>query len=88
MTKHRISTGDINASLRQQGVLNVCQVECAIIEPNGTISVFTMKDLADQEVEPDVLISIAAYKTLCTLGNSTEQDDIIERDKHAGSAQA
>jgi uncharacterized membrane protein YcaP (DUF421 family) len=65
MKTHRISVGDVNASLRQQGLLNVCQVECAIIEPNGTISVFTIKTLEEAGVEPDVLMTIPAYKTLC-----------------------
>lgn len=65
MNNHRISRTDVNAALRQQGVLNICQVECAIIEPNGTISVFTTKELEDAKVEPDVLMAVPAYKALC-----------------------
>ena len=65
MKNHRISGTDLNAALRQQGVLNICQVECAIIEPNGTISVFTTKALKDAKVEPDVLMAVPAYKALC-----------------------
>ena len=65
MKNHRISRTDVNAALRQQGVLNICQVECAIIEPNGTISVFTAKELEDAKVEPDVLMAVPAYKALC-----------------------
>ncbi len=65
MKKHRISPSDINAALRQQGVLNICQVECCIIEPNGSISVFTTKELENAKVDPDVLMAVPAYKALC-----------------------
>ncbi|KAL2075559.1 hypothetical protein VTL71DRAFT_502 [Oculimacula yallundae] len=65
MKKHRISPTDVKASLRQSRILNVCEVECAIIEPNGTISIFTTKDLEESEVEPDVLMSVRAYRDLC-----------------------
>ena len=65
MKEHRISTADVNASLRHHGILNVSLVECAIIEPNGAISVFTMEALEDAQVEPDVLTDIAAYRALC-----------------------
>ncbi|TVY68824.1 hypothetical protein LSUE1_G007625 [Lachnellula suecica] len=75
MKKHRISPTDVNAALRQRGVLNVCQVECAIIEPTGTISVFTMKELADAKVEPDVLTAIPAYKALREHGNDEPTDE-------------
>jgi uncharacterized membrane protein YcaP (DUF421 family) len=64
MTKHRISIRNIHASLRQNGILNVCQVECAIIEPNGAISVFTTEALEDAKVDPEVLMTIPAYKAL------------------------
>ena len=65
MKKHRISRSDVNASLRHHGVLNVCLVECAVIEPNGAISVFTMEELESAKVEPEVLVAIPAYKALC-----------------------
>lgn len=65
MIKHRISPVDVNAALRQKGVLNICQVECALIEPNGSISVFTTKELEDANVHPDVLMVVPAYKALC-----------------------
>lgn len=65
MRKHRISHMDINAALRQRGVLNICQVEFGIIEPNGTISIFMMKAISDVEVEPGVLMAVPAYKALC-----------------------
>lgn len=68
MKHHRISRTDVNASLRQAGVLNICQVECGIIEPNGTISIFTMQELEDAKVEPDVLMAVPAYKKLCEKG--------------------
>ncbi|KAK7419588.1 hypothetical protein QQX98_003179 [Neonectria punicea] len=72
MKKHRISPMDVNAALRQKGVLNICQVECAIIEPNGSISVFTMKELEDAKVFPEVLIAVPAYEALC--GQEDEMD--------------
>ncbi|KAK7432904.1 hypothetical protein QQZ08_000375 [Neonectria magnoliae] len=72
MMKHRISPVDVNAALRQKGVLNICQVECAIIEPNGSISVFTMKELEDANVFPEVLIAVPAYEALC--GQEDEMD--------------
>jgi len=65
MKKHGISKSDVNASLRHHGVLNVCLVECAIIEPNGAISVFTMRELEEAKVEPEVLMAVPAYKALC-----------------------
>lgn len=65
MKKHRISSMDVNAALRQRGILNICQVECGIIEPNGTISIFTTKSLGDAEVEPDVLMAVPGYRVLC-----------------------
>jgi uncharacterized membrane protein YcaP (DUF421 family) len=65
MKKHRISRSDVNASLRHHGVLNVCLVECAVIEPNGAISVFTMEELENAKVEPEGLMAIPAYKALC-----------------------
>ncbi|XMA15393.1 hypothetical protein WAI453_008184 [Rhynchosporium graminicola] len=63
--KHRISPTDVRAALRQSRILNICQVECAIIEPNGTISIFTTKDLKTAEVEPDVLMMVRTYRELC-----------------------
>ncbi|KPM37929.1 hypothetical protein AK830_g8624 [Neonectria ditissima] len=65
MKGHRISPVDVNAALRARGVLNISQVECAIIEPNGAISVFTMKELEDARVYPEVLFSVSAYNALC-----------------------
>jgi hypothetical protein len=65
MKKHRISPADVNAALRHQRVLNICQVECGIIEPNGSISIFTTKDLENAKVDPDVLMAVPAYKALC-----------------------
>lgn len=65
MKKHRISSSDVNAALRQKQVLNICQVEAAIIEPNGNISVFTTKEVEDSKVHPEVLTSVPAYRLLC-----------------------
>lgn len=64
MKKHRISPTDVNAALRQNGILNICQVETAIIEPNGTISIFTMKQVEEAKVDPDVLMAVPAYRAL------------------------
>lgn len=75
MKHHRISPTDINAAFRQEGVLDVCQVECGIIEPNGTISVFTMKALKDAKAVPDVLTSIPQYKKLCDRADEVGVDD-------------
>lgn len=72
MMKHRISQVDLNAALRQNGILNISLVECAIIEPNGSFSVFTTKDLKDAAVEPAVLMAVPAYEALC---NSFTQDN-------------
>ncbi|RDW56521.1 hypothetical protein BP5796_13162 [Coleophoma crateriformis] len=65
MTRHRISPSDVNAALRQNGVLNICQVECGIIEPNGKFSIFTTKQLEDAGVDADVLTTVPAYQALC-----------------------
>ncbi|KAI6777699.1 antigen [Emericellopsis cladophorae] len=77
MHKHRISCGNLNAALRQNGVANICLVECAIVEPNGSISVFTTKELENAGVSPDTLLAVTAYKALCeqleeTLGSGTD----------------
>jgi hypothetical protein len=71
MKKHRISPADVNAALRHQRVLNICQVDCGIIEPNGSISLFTTKDLEDARVDPDVLMAVPAYKALCEQKSGT-----------------
>jgi uncharacterized membrane protein YcaP (DUF421 family) len=65
MKKHRISPIDVNAALRALRILNICQVEVAIIEPNGTISVVTKKELEEAKVEPSVLMCVQAYRLLC-----------------------
>jgi len=65
MLKHRISPNDVNAALRQKGVLNICQVEVGIIEPTGNFSIFTKKELLDARVDPDVLMAVPAYRKLC-----------------------
>jgi uncharacterized membrane protein YcaP (DUF421 family) len=62
--KHQISPEDVNAALRQQGILNVSQVESGIIEANGGIFIFTTQALQDTEVEPDVLMVVPAYRAL------------------------
>lgn len=51
MTKHRISSSDIYGALRQQGILNISQVECGIIEANGGFSIFTKKQMQEQADE-------------------------------------
>jgi uncharacterized membrane protein YcaP (DUF421 family) len=73
MLDHRISITDFNASLRGHGLLNVCQIECAIIEPNGTISIFSTKDLQEAEVEPEVLMAVPAYRALCEKARDGEK---------------
>ena len=85
---HRISVSDVNASLRGHGLLNVCQVECGIIEPNGTISVFSMKQLEEAEVDPDVLMAVPAYKALCEqarMSGSGQSSDTVDGDEEQGN---
>lgn len=81
MKSHRISPDNVNSALRQQGVLNICQVECGIIEQNGGISIFTTKDLEDAKVDPDVLMAVPAYKALCEQERGTGR----RRSIHAGN---
>jgi hypothetical protein len=38
-------------------------VECGIIEPNGIITLFTMKQMRDALVEPEVLKTVPMYKS-------------------------
>lgn len=63
--KHRISHIDVYAALRQKSILNVYQIEAAIIEPNGTFSVFTKKLLEEQKVDPQALTIIESYRKCC-----------------------
>lgn len=65
MKSHRIAHSDLNGALRQQGIVNISQVECAIIEPTGKFSVFTKKQLREFDGEPTVLLDIPAYAALC-----------------------
>ena len=78
MKKHRMSIVDVNASLRQAGIVNVCQVECAIIEPNGTISIFTIRGLKEANVEPDALMCIDAYRKLCDLHDRIDREPVVD----------
>jgi uncharacterized membrane protein YcaP (DUF421 family) len=89
MKKHRISPADINAALRHQRVLNICQVECGIIEPNGSISIFTTKDLEDAKVDPDVLVAMPAYKALCDQESGTGRrcSNVRNRDEETAEGQ-
>jgi uncharacterized membrane protein YcaP (DUF421 family) len=79
MKKHWILKSDVNASLRHHGVLNVCLVECAIIEPNSAISVFTMRELEEAKVEPEVLMTVPAYKALCERDVEAGYGDRVRR---------
>jgi uncharacterized membrane protein YcaP (DUF421 family) len=85
MKKHRILPADVNAALRHQRVLNICQVECGIIEPNGSISIFTTKDLEDAKVDPDVLMAVPVYKALCEeeeeIGTGRRRSNVRNRDE-------
>lgn len=65
MAKHRISDSDIDAALRQQGLINIKQIEVIIIEANGTFSVFSEKAVFDTEWDPAALMAVPAYKALC-----------------------
>lgn len=81
MKRHRISVIDVNAALRQKQVLNICQVEVVIIEPNGSISVFTTKALEDSEVHPEVLTTVPAYKLLCENEDETRRGNVVSNAK-------
>lgn len=63
MESHRISQTDLHGALRQKGVLNISQVECIIIEPTGTFSIFTTSQMKE-DVEPEVLFNVPAYLAL------------------------
>lgn len=87
MRDHRISVTDIYASLRSHGLLSVCQIECAIIEPNGMISIFSINALDEADVEPDALMAVPAYKALCELARASSADggrDSVYRDVENG----
>lgn len=79
MMDHRISVADFHASLRGNGLLNVCQIECAIIEPNGTISVFSKEALKEAKVDPQVLMAVPAYKALCEEAGKEDGDMTMEK---------
>jgi uncharacterized membrane protein YcaP (DUF421 family) len=94
MKAHRISQTDVNSCLRQAKILNICEVECIIIEPNGTFSLFTMKNLEEAQVDPDVLHAVAAYKALVELesadgrrGSIGRKSNANERSKVAGDTE-
>jgi len=99
MHKHRISIGDIYAALRQKSILSVSEVECAVIEPNGTISIFGKKALEESHAKPESLLIIPGYRKLCEKWDATHPEDVLEkgygatakdqndkRDNHSGSS--
>jgi uncharacterized membrane protein YcaP (DUF421 family) len=91
MRKHRISSVDLNAALRQRGILNISQVECAIIEPNGSFSVFTIKEVKDAGVEPAVLMVVPAYEALCNsfaVLTDGQPEGVNEEDLEKGKGEA
>lgn len=83
VAKHRISPQDVYAAMRQAKILNVSQVECAIIEPNGTITLFTTKELEDAKVEPVVLLAVPAYKKLAEAADA-RGETAEDREKKVG----
>lgn len=66
----------MNAALRQRGVLSVALVECGIIEPNGSVSVVTMKEVEDAKMEPEALTCIPAYRMLCEREGAGDYHDV------------
>ncbi len=65
MRKHRISESDIYSALRQQGFLDIEQVEVIIIEANGSFSILSKERVQEFEKEPRALMVVPAYKVLC-----------------------
>jgi uncharacterized membrane protein YcaP (DUF421 family) len=57
MRRHHLSQGDIEQQIRQQGISDVSQVECAYKERSGEISVIRSRSepkILDVKVEPGV----------------------------------
>ena len=91
MKKHRISPDNVYASLRSHGVVSLSQVECVFIEPNGSISTFTMNALQDANVTPDVLLCVPEYAMMCqeedkTNASRRHQDGQGHNPKHTSPA--
>lgn len=65
MAKNRIAATDINGALRMQGIVNISQVECMMIEANGIFSLITQQAVRESGVTPDVLMAVPDYRRLC-----------------------
>ena len=52
MGRHRLSLGDLQAAARQQGVRRLADVEVAVLEADGRISFFLVRD-GEQEGAPE-----------------------------------
>jgi uncharacterized membrane protein YcaP (DUF421 family) len=86
MPKHQISPKDVDAALRQRGILNGFQVGCGIIEASGDIPIFTTQALQDTEVEPDVLAA-PAYQTMCEQAervNNSDPATVVKQKRESG----
>lgn len=63
MKQHRISMTDLNSALRKEGIWNISEVECVIIESTGLFSVYKRCNYP-QDYPPEVLLDIKGYKAL------------------------
>ncbi|WP_421616847.1 DUF421 domain-containing protein [Brevibacillus sp. TJ4] len=69
LKRNRLSLDDLLVHLRQKNVKNVSDVEFAILEPTGKMSVFLKKDKepvtrGDMNIKPEPPISAVTYKGL------------------------
>ena len=67
-------------ALRQKGILALSQVECIVIEPTGCFSVFQTSGM-DQDVHPEVLFDIDAYKKLYEEAEAESDESSIDDGK-------
>jgi uncharacterized membrane protein YcaP (DUF421 family) len=82
MKNHRISPSDVYSAMRQQGILNISRVECAIIEANGNFSIFTTQQFKESEYEPTALQDVPAY---CVLVDRYDEENDSNRDGDGSS---
>ena len=63
MRHHRISTSDLNLSLRAKGIWDIEDVEAVIIEPTGAFSIYKTCD-RPEGAKAGVLMDVPAYRRL------------------------
>lgn len=70
LKENRISLNELLSALRMQGAFNISEVEYALLEQNGTISVLQKQEKS--AAHPIVLDGEVNDKALCNLGRSKE----------------